>query len=89
MGQFIGVMLIAFGALIAGLCGLCTLVVAGVSLTAPHDPQGYGGGGMVAVALLLGGLPTLFGAAMIWAGIIVLRNARRAAQPPVRPETFE
>jgi hypothetical protein len=80
MAQFLGVMLIALGALMAGLCGLCTLFVAGASLSAPHDPQGYGGGGMVPVALILGGLPTLFGVAMIWAGVIVLRNARKPPQ---------
>ena len=81
MAQFLGVMLIALGTLMAGLCGLCTLFVAGVSLSAPHDPQGYGGGGMVPVALIFGGVPTLFGLAMIWAGVIVLRNARTPPQP--------
>ena len=61
MAQFFGVMLIVVGLLLAALCGLCTLVVAGGSLSTPRDPQGYGGGGMVGIALLLGGVPTLFG----------------------------
>ena len=32
MAQFFGVMLIVVGLLLAALCGLCTLVVAGTSL---------------------------------------------------------
>jgi hypothetical protein len=90
MAKFFGVMLIALGGLMAGLCGLCTLVVAGVSLSLPQDQQGYGGGGMIPVALIIGGVPTVFGAVMIWAGIAVLRAANRAPPtPPVKPGTFD
>jgi hypothetical protein len=86
MAQFFGVMLIVVGLLLAALCGLCTLVVAGVSLSAPHDPQGYGGGGMVGIALLIGGVPTVLGAGMIFAGVMLLRSARK---PPDVTKTFE
>jgi len=86
MTQFFGVMLIVVGLLLAALCGLCTLVVAGVSLSAPHDPQGYGGGGMVGIALLIGGVPTVLGAGMIFAGVMLLRSARK---PPDVTKTFE
>jgi hypothetical protein len=87
MAQFFGVMLIVVGLLLAALCGLCTLVVAGGSLAAPGDPQGYGGGGMVGIALLLGGVPTLLGLGMIFAGVMLLRSGRKP--PPDVPKTFE
>ena len=53
--------------LIAALCGLCTLLVVGVSVSAPDSggPQNYGGGAMIPLALLLGGVPTVFGCLMI------------------------
>ena len=86
MAQFFGVMLIVVGLLLAALCGLCTLVVAGTSLAAQSDPQGYGGGGMVGIALLLGGVPTLLGLGMIFAGVMLLRSARK---PPEVTKTFE
>jgi hypothetical protein len=87
MAQFFGVMLIVVGLLLAALCGLCTLVVAGGSLSMPSDSQGYGGGGMVGIALLLGGVPTLLGLGMIFAGVMLLRSARKP--PPEVTKTFE
>jgi hypothetical protein len=88
-GQFFGALLLVGGVLVALLCGLCTLVVIGVSLTAPSDPQGYGGGGMVPIALLIGGLPTAFGALMIFGGVQLIRAGRKAPTAPIKPETFE
>ncbi|HLI65793.1 MAG TPA: hypothetical protein VKU90_05460 [Caulobacteraceae bacterium] len=90
-GQFFGVLLIAAGALVAALCGLCTLVVIGVSVSAPanNGPQNYGGGAMIPIALLLGGVPTAFGGLMVWAGIVLVRSGRKTPPPPVKPETFE
>jgi hypothetical protein len=85
MAQFFGVMLIVVGLLLAALCGLCTLVVAGTSLAALGDPRGYGGG-MVGIALLLGGVPTLLGLGMIFAGVTLLRSARK---PPEVTKTSE
>ena len=87
LAQFFGVMLIIGGVLIALLCGLCTLVVIGISLSAPRDPQGYGGGGMVGVALIIGGIPTVVGGLLVWAGIAVLRSGRRPAK--VKLNTFD
>jgi hypothetical protein len=89
-GGFFGALLILGGVLVAALCGLCTLVVIGVSVSAPsgNGPQDYGGGAMIPIALLLGGVPTVFGCLMIWAGIALIRSSRKAAQPPVKPETF-
>jgi hypothetical protein len=81
-GQFVGALLIVAGGLIAALCGLCTAVVIGTSVSLPSGGQGYGGGGMIGVALLLGGVPTLFGCLMIWGGIVLVRSGRK---PPPSP----
>jgi hypothetical protein len=90
-GGFFGAILILAGVLIAALCGLCTLLVVGVSVSAPDSggPQNYGGGAMIPLALLLGGVPTVVGCLMIWAGIALIRSSRKPAPPPVKPETFE
>ena len=88
-GKFFGVLLIIGGVLVALLCGLCTLVVIGVSVSAPNESgsQNYGGGSMIPIALLLGGVPTLFGCLMIWGGVVLVRA--KPASPPVEPKTFE
>jgi hypothetical protein len=89
VGGFFGALLILGGVLIALFCGLCTLAVIGTSVSAPSDPQGYGGGGMIGIALLLGGVPTVFGLLMVWAGIVLIRNSRKTPPPPpVNPDTF-
>lgn len=90
-GGFFGALLIVAGALLALLCGLCTLVVIAVSVSAPatSGSDNYGGGAMIPVALLLGGVPTVFGGLMVWAGIMLIRSSRKAQPPPVTPETFE
>jgi hypothetical protein len=91
-GGFFGALLIIAGVLLALLCGLCTLAVIGVTVSAPASSgsQNYGGGAMIPIALLLGGVPTVFGCLMVWAGIALIRSSRKAAQPPpVKPETFE
>ncbi len=84
-GHFFGVLLLICGVLMATLCGLCTLAVIGVSLSAPADPQGYGGGAMIPIALLLGGLPAAFGGLMIFAGALLIRAAGRTQPPPSAP----
>jgi hypothetical protein len=88
-GKFFGWLLIVAGVLLAALCGLCTVLVIGVSLDAPasNGPQNYGGGAMIPIALLLGGVPTVFGGLTIWAGIALVRSGRKSAAPPVKPET--
>jgi hypothetical protein len=81
-GQFFGLLLLIAGVLVALLCGLCTLVVIGVSLAAPvSHPQNYGGGAMIPVALVFGGLPTAVGAGMIWAGVALIRAGRKPPPP--------
>jgi hypothetical protein len=85
---FFGALLVLGGVLVAALCGLCTLVVIGTSVSMPHDQQGYGGGGMIPIALLLGGVPTMFGCLMIWAGIVLIRSSRKPPAP-IEPKTFD
>jgi hypothetical protein len=87
LAQFFGVMLIIGGVLMAALCGLCTLVVIGISLSTPGDSEGFGGGGMLGVALIIGGIPTVVGGLLVWAGIAVLRSGRRRAK--VKLDTFD
>jgi hypothetical protein len=88
-GQFFGLLLLIAGVLVALLCGLCTLVVIGVSLAAPvTHGQNYGGGAMIPVALVFGGLPTAVGAGMIWAGVALIRAGRKPpSSPPTTPTT--
>ena len=106
-GGFFGAILILAGVLIAALCGLCTLLdrrrrdLALVwvgwlrARRASGGPQNYGGGAMIPLALLLGGVPTVFGLLMIWAGIVqadplqLPAAGQGALPPPVKPETFE
>jgi hypothetical protein len=85
--QFFGVMLIIVGVLMAALCGLCTLVIIGVSLAGPGDPHGYDRG-MVGVALVIGGIPAVVGGLLVWAGIAVLRSGRNR-RAKVKLDTFD
>ena len=86
-GQFFGGLLIICGLLMALLCGLCTLVVIGVSVATPatHDAQNYGGGVMIPVALLFGGLPAAFGGLMVWGGVQLFRGTGKTRPPPSTP----
>jgi hypothetical protein len=88
-GKFFGGLLIVGGVLVALLCGLCTVLVIATSVDMPKDPQGYGGGGMIGIALLLGGVPTAFGCLMIWGGVVLVRAKPKPPAPPVTPETLE
>ena len=89
VARFIGALLIVAGVLIAALCGLCTLAFVGESIGRPSGGQEFSGDGMVPFALLLGGVPTVFGCLMIWAGVLLVRAGRKPAAPPVEPETFD
>jgi hypothetical protein len=87
VARFFGGLLIAAGALVAALCGLCTLVfIIGGSLSS--NSSEFGGDGMVVVALIVGGVPTVLGGLMIWGGVAIVRGRRRR-DPKVRPDTFD
>ena len=81
--RFFGALLIVGGALIAALCGLCTLLFVGVGVSGGSG----GGSGLVELALILGGVPTVFGGLMIWGGIALIRGARKRADK-VKLDTF-
>ena len=66
--RFFGTAMMAVGALLAGLSGLCTLGYAGIGLWAlatEHDPFG---GAMVIMALLSGIVPILVGVGLYFGG---------------------
>lgn len=69
--------LIAVGALITTLCGLCTLSFAGMGLL-ERDSSEYGGM-VLAFALVIGGVPTVVGALILAWG--VRRRASRRRSP--------
>jgi hypothetical protein len=84
--QFFGGLLILVGILIALLCGLCTVAVIGASVATPvsHGGQNWGGGVMIPVALVFGGVPTGFGALMVWAGVALFRSRRTPQSPTTK-----
>jgi len=84
--RFFGVLLIVGGALMAALCGLCTLLFVGVGVSG--GGQSGSGSGFVELALILGGVPTVFGGLMIWGGIVLVRGARKRSDK-VTPDTFD
>jgi hypothetical protein len=86
VARFFGALLIVGGGLIALLCGLCTLVVIGSSLSSNSGE--FSGGGMVGVALIVGGVPTVFGGLIIWGGVAMVRGPRRR-DPKVKLDTFD
>jgi hypothetical protein len=73
---FFGFLLVTIGLLMATLCGLCTgvFVISGLASNGGE----YGGLGLVATALVIGGLPTLLGVGLFFAG----RRLLRGAEPP-------
>jgi hypothetical protein len=77
---FFGAALMAVGALMGGLCGLCTAVFVIGGLFSGGGAE-FGGAGMVVMALVIGGLPTLIGVGLFFGG----RALWRDAQPPARP----
>ena len=67
--KFFAVLLITVGGLIAGLCGLCTLVFA------TSDMGGRSGiGPMAPIALVIGGIPTAIGVGLIFLGRAMYRS---------------
>jgi len=75
VARFIGGAMIAVGALIFGLCGLCTLtfLVAGMI---PHGDRSFS-----MIALVVGGIPTALGFLLLRAGLTTFRGRRRELSP--------
>jgi hypothetical protein len=87
IARFFGAALMAVGALVIALCGACTLMFAGRSLIEigrGHNGAQFAPIGILILALIVGGIPMLLGAAAFWGGRILWRGPRRpvAAKPP-------
>ncbi|MEW9853760.1 hypothetical protein [Novosphingobium sp. M1R2S20] len=85
MRGLLGALLLACGVLVAGLSGLCTLVILSSSLI-DSGPEVQG---IFPVALGFGGIPCLIGLAMIWLGRILLRKAEEAKKRRDQSDIFE
>jgi hypothetical protein len=91
-------LLMAVGALVAALCGACTVNVISDILfgdrTCPNLPPGNECGAAIVasdpafsigIALVVGGLPAILGLALLWAGWNAWPRARRSGSPEERP----
>ncbi len=75
---FFGWLLMVVGALVTLLCGGCTVVVWVIAFSGGLGGPGQLGAilNMIAISLVIGGVPTLIGMVLIWAGW-------RLTRPPV------
>ena len=69
--RFWGGLLVTVGVLIAGLCGLCTMVFVGLTLDQPVT---------LILPLVFGGPPILVGLLLVWAGRRILRQSREPGE---------
>ena len=76
-GRFFGWMMIGCGGLIAVLCGACTLFFGGLWFGDWNRD-----GGLTALALFIGGAPTLVGVALVVLGVMLARASRKPPPPP-------
>jgi len=76
--RFVGGCLVAVGGLIATVCGLCTAVfVIGPIWYAVTSPGGVYAWPLSLMGLVIGGIPTALGVALIVVGLGMFRGARR------------
>jgi hypothetical protein len=75
MKSLFGGILLAAGILIAGVSGLCSLVILGMGVTEPSGVVD-----MLPIVLLVGGIPFLIGLGLFFLGRAMIRAARREAQ---------
>mgnify|MGYP001162027558 CR=1 FL=1 len=82
MKQFFGALLMGCGILVAGVSGLCTLLMVGGSLldTSTQDAREFAT--MIPAVLLVGGIPLVLGLAMFLGG----RHAVRSAEDDTKRE---
>ena len=86
MQNVIGGIMLGCGILIAGLSGLCTLLVVGTSL---FDANSGGFVGMIPAALIFGGIPCAIGAGIFFLGRHLMRTARKDDGPDDPATTFK
>lgn len=82
--RFFGVLLVAAGALIGGLSGLCTVFGVGVGAVEMFAHPGDGLS-FIATALAVGAIPIIVGVGLFIAGRALVRGAR----PPGEPARLE
>jgi len=75
MKSLFGGILLAAGILIAGVSGLCSLVILGMGLT---EPSGIVD--VLPIVLLVGGIPFLIGLGLFFLGRSMIRAARADSQ---------
>ena len=80
MRRLLGGILLAIGILVAGLSGLCTLLVLGGSLTSGQFIDG------LSMALAFGGIPLAIGIGLIFAGRALLKENDDSVPPAVHAE---
>ena len=86
MQNVFGGILLGCGILIAGLSGLCTLLVVGSSLV---DSGGGEFVSMIPAALIFGGIPCAIGAGIFYLGRHLMRTARKDDGPEDPAATFK
>jgi len=77
--RVLGGLLMAVGAMVALLCGLCTLGVSILFLSDPH-PSAMS----LIVPLVIGGVPTTVGVGVFWIGLAIFRDGRSPRVDPSR-----
>lgn len=84
--RFVGSAVMAVGAVIALLCGLCTLWFGGSFFVAWLQTPSLGGQflGVLLLPLLFGGLPTAAGVVLFWTGRRIYREGRKRGGEPWR-----
>jgi hypothetical protein len=86
MQKLMGGCLLGVGILIAGLSGLCTLVVVGSSLM---DSTTENMLPMIPAVLIVGGIPLVIGLGMFFLGRYLLRTAPQDKGPDDPATTFK
>lgn len=86
MQNVVGGIMLGCGILIAGLSGLCTIVVVGTSLA---DSGAGEFASMIPAALVFGGIPAAFGVGIFFLGRHLMRTAKKDDGPDDPSVTFQ
>lgn len=87
MKNVFGGILMGCGILVAGLAGLCTLLVTGTALmdTSTQDAREFAS--MIPAVLIAGGIPVAIGLGLFFGGRALMKSpSPPPAEPPVPPE---
>lgn len=85
MKWLFGGILLAAGILIAGLSGLCTVLIVGSELMNPSSgPENFTGD--IGSDLVIGGVPFVIGLGLLFAGRALLKSARTDQQRAAETE---